>query len=219
MIVLLILEGLRGKREAMLAPLLALIVIAGMPFLPLTRFGVNALRASKIESIARGVSDFDSRCYNEDIDAVHGDRSVSERWKLVASAFERFKAHPFRGLGAGNSKELISGITSERTYIHNFWLEIMFESGIVMFFIILVWSMVILRRLFTISHLTTSWVENRMAVASIASLIGCIPAALAAETLVAQSSFWLLIGISVGLIFGSRLVGPAGSGPSLGSSE
>ena len=177
---------------------LALCVITlSLPFAPLEKLGVNPYRANKIASIATGVTNFKRYCTG--IQQEREDGSVTERHYLIERAWQQFKDHPLRGVGAGNSWQSI-GLLFGKTHIHNFWLEILFEVGIFMFALLIMWAISIFGLLINALRNSKDPFTNSCATAILAAWLGCIPAAIAVGTVAHQPALWLLLGVSLAFI-------------------
>ncbi|MEN0057468.1 MAG: O-antigen ligase family protein [Bdellovibrio sp.] len=192
-----------SKFASILSTTLCAIIIC-LPFAPLESLGVNPYRANKIASLAGGVSDFKRHCLSSDAsdnsaDYDREDGSVTTRKLLIQKAWADFKTQPLIGVGAGNSWQT-GGVLFGKTHIHNFWLEILFEAGVIIAFLLILWALNIFGFLINALRNSKDLFTNTCSTAIIAAWLGGIPAAVAVGTIAHQPSLWLLLGVTLAFI-------------------
>lgn len=195
-----------------------LVIVVAMPLAPLEELGVNAERAGKISSFlgaARNYlknnlnfSGFEDYTPNElkDLNVLDAgeqekfmDNSVSQRKILLLKSYNAFLESPWLGLGAGNSAQDV-GLLFGTTQIHNFWIEIFFELGILFGGAVLVGVLLIFGKL--CGHLrriqkTGNEEQTLFLFAVIVSLVGSVPGLLAVGTGAYQPAIWILLAIAL----------------------
>ena len=106
--------------------------------------------------------------------------STVKRSDYLKMALEQFKQHPFFGIGAGNL--LVKYQDNPPNNVHNFWVEILTETGIVGFLILLSWLFFWLYRIRKIK-------EVRSVI--YLSFFLLVPTTLSVSSAVYQPGFWI----------------------------
>jgi teichuronic acid biosynthesis protein TuaE len=128
--------------------------------------------------------------------------SGSIRYRLIANGIEALFQSAGLGVGAGNSvwvqvqRGTVSGITS----MHNFWVELLVEGGIVFFVLFVVWYVGLVISLLKCAQLTDDSDMRYYAVSCALSLIGFVVGAMSASTVIYLLPMWLLFGFSIATI-------------------
>lgn len=109
------------------------------------------------------------------------------------------------GVGAGCSGEadLQPGAVeaeANRASLHNFWMEIAVEGGILFFFFFCLWHLYIIRLLLRLRTREKSRTNRYLSTASALSLIGLVPGAMGASSVVYEPCLWLAYGIALASI-------------------
>ena len=97
--------------------------------------------------------------------------SLGARQELMKNALDDLDENLWLGTGAGNSKfiqEKNGKVAGKLTSLHNFWLEILVDAGIVFFLIFISWYFLIVNKLFKISSINNpflSYVSKASAIA------------------------------------------------------
>ena len=130
--------------------------------------------------------------------------SLEWRRELVDHGIDALIASNGLGVGAGGSvaiQEKLGGVAGRFTSMHNFWIEVLVEGGIVFFGLILLWYGSIIFNLFKI----TKWNKNEKlsyyASSLLLSMIGFIPAAIAASSTIYFFPMWIMFGLSISVIY------------------
>ncbi len=125
--------------------------------------------------------------------------SIGTRQKLMQNAFTEICENNYLGSGVGSSHlaQIKYGKPhSDVTSIHNFWLEILVDGGLVIFLAYAYWYIILIRDLG--KHYENSTLKlKKYARACSASLIGCAFMAFSCSSLIYFLPFWLLIGTSL----------------------
>ena len=112
------------------------------------------------------------------------------------------------GLGAGGSvayQELIGPVAGRFTSMHNFWIEILVEGGIIAFLIIIKLLSNLIIGLFIVSRRTENPKLKYYSQSLLLSVISFIPAAIAASSTIYFLPMWLLFGFSISVILLAKL--------------
>lgn len=129
--------------------------------------------------------------------------SIGARQQLIQNGLEALKNSFGLGVGAGGSaevQELAGKVGGVYTSMHNFWIETLVDGGILFFLIFVVWYISIMYKLFKIALYSKQKRIIYFANASLLSLIGFIPGAMSASSVIYFSPMWLLFGFSISVI-------------------
>ena len=129
--------------------------------------------------------------------------SLEWRRELVDNGLEAFTKTYGLGLGAGGStanQEKIGAVAGRFTSMHNFWIEILVEGGIIFACIIFFWYSNIIYRLFLISRSTINSNLIYYSKSLLLSMIAFIPSAVAASSTIYFFPMWIMFGFSIAVI-------------------
>lgn len=131
-----------------------------------------------------------------------GVNSISLRRQLIKNGFESFMKSGLIGLGGGGSQSIQNNYSnvSNLKSLHNFWLEVLFDSGIVFFVLFVVWYFIMILYLFIICLKTTSsfmsYHAKSLAVTFIVFSVGCI----SVSSVIYYLPMWFMFGMGLSLI-------------------
>lgn len=106
--------------------------------------------------------------------------STAKRASYLHMAFDQFKGHYPQGIGAGNL--LLKLDDNPPINVHNFWVEILVESGVIGFSLFLFWISSWLNEIRTLQNECT---------AVYLSVFITVPSALSVSSAVYQPGFWI----------------------------
>ena len=130
------------------------------------------------------------------------DNSIQWRFELARNGIDSLIKSKGLGVGAGGSvaiQEQIGGVAGRFTSMHNFWIEILVEGGILFFIFFSTWYLIIMMNLYKIARNINNQLSNR-STALFLSMIGFVPAALAASSTIYFFPMWIMLGIGIGMI-------------------
>ena len=130
--------------------------------------------------------------------------SLEWRRELVDNGIDALIASNGLGVGAGGSvaiQEKLGGVAGRFTSMHNFWIELLVEGGVVFFGIILLWYGSIIFNLFKITKSNRNKKLSYYASSLLLSMIGFIPAAIAASSTIYFFPMWIMFGLSISVIY------------------
>ena len=143
---------------------------------------------------------------SDSIEAVFGmlenqqsTNSLGARQELMKNALDELDSNLWLGTGAGNSKfiqEKNGKVANKLTSLHNFWLEIVVDVGIVFFLIFIGWYFLIVNKLFKISVSDDSFLSY-VAESSAIALLGLLISAISCSSIIYFFPFWILLSISL----------------------
>jgi len=168
----------------------------------LTLFGMSILAESenpRINEIANSVQAL-SMYLSGQID-VSG--SLQWRRELIENGLRAFTNTYGLGLGAGGStanQEIIGAVDGRFTSMHNFWIELLVEGGLIIAIIVILWFLRILTSLFVISRNTKNHYLKYYSESLFISVIVFIPAAVAASSTIYFFPMWIMLGFSISVI-------------------
>lgn len=124
------------------------------------------------------------------------ENSINIRRNLINNGLDGLKETYGLGVGAGNSQEIQRQANSKITSMHNFWIEILVESGILFFTIFSIWYVILIYKLFLIYK---SKIDNlsQLSLGLSLSLIGFIPGAISASSVIYMLPFWVVLAFSL----------------------
>ena len=130
------------------------------------------------------------------------DNSIQWRFELARNGIDSLIKSKGLGVGAGGSvaiQEKIGGVAGRFTSMHNFWIEILVEGGILFFIFFSTWYIVIIINLYKIARNIKNQLSER-STALLLSMIGFIPAAIAASSTIYFFPMWIMLGLSISVI-------------------
>jgi teichuronic acid biosynthesis protein TuaE len=130
--------------------------------------------------------------------------SLEWRRELVDNGIDALIASNGLGVGAGGSvaiQEKLGGVAGRFTSMHNFWIEVLVEGGVVFFGLILLWYGSIIFNLFKITKSNRNKKLSYYASSLLLSMIGFIPAAIAASSTIYFFPMWIMFGLSISVIY------------------
>ena len=129
--------------------------------------------------------------------------SLQWRSELVNNGITALAASKWLGVGAGGSvaiQEKVGGVAGRFTSMHNFWIEILVEGGVIFFALMVIWYGSIIFNLFKIYKLSENNQVTFYASALLLSMIGFIPAAIAASSTIYFFPMWIMFGMAIAVI-------------------
>ncbi len=139
----------------------------------------------------------------ENHEKINEKSSISIRQNLIKNAFTAFKQSYGLGVGGGNSnfihKQKNMKNTKNITSLHNFWLEILVEGGIIAFLIFIYFYFSTIYKVFVISKKTENETLMYYAKASTLALSIFIIAEISMSSAIYFLPMWLLLGFSLSL--------------------
>ena len=129
--------------------------------------------------------------------------SLEWRRELTENGLRALKKSYGIGLGAGGStasQEEIGPVAGRFTSMHNFWIEILVEGGIVFAIIMFSWYLNIVYKLFQITRLKLNPKITYYSKALVLGLISFIPSAVAASSTIYFFPMWIMFGLSISIL-------------------
>ncbi len=129
--------------------------------------------------------------------------SLSWRRELVDNGLNAFLNTYGIGVGAGGTvanQEMIGPVAGRFTSMHNFWIELLVEGGVLVAIITFLWFVSMIYRLFIISRKNTDDKIKYFSQSLFLSLIAFIPAAIAASSTIYFFPMWIMFGFAISVI-------------------
>jgi teichuronic acid biosynthesis protein TuaE len=129
--------------------------------------------------------------------------SLEWRRELVKNGLEELKKSNGLGVGAGGAtalQEEKGGVAGRFTSMHNFWIEILVEGGIVIGLFGLFWYINIIYNLFLVTKNKKSPELKFFSQSLILSMIGFIPSAISASSTIYFFPMWIMFGLAISVI-------------------
>ena len=133
------------------------------------------------------------------------DLSGSLEWRrqLINNGLDAYTKTYGLGLGAGGStanQEMAGPVAGRFTSMHNFWVEFFVEASIFISLIFFLWIINIAVKLLVISRKSLDDKIKYYSQSLFLSLIGLVPAAVAASSTVYFFPMWIVFGLSISVI-------------------
>ena len=176
-------------------------VISSFIFLVLIVFGVYQLRLSNNPRLNELANTFDV-VISYLSGQINVDNSVRWRLELVANGIDSFLDSYGMGVGAGGSQaiqEKLGGVDGRFTSMHNFWVEILVEGGIIFFIIFIAWYGSITFNLFMIYRGLDREISESAKIVFL-SMVGFVPACIAASSTIYFFPMWIMLGLAISII-------------------
>jgi len=129
--------------------------------------------------------------------------SISWRRELIDNGLQGLSKTYGLGLGAGGStanQEKLGPVAGQFTSMHNFWIELLVEGGIIFALLGLLWYGSIVYNLFIISKTNTNSILKYYSESLFLSMISFIPAAIAASSTIYFFPMWIMFGFAISVI-------------------
>jgi teichuronic acid biosynthesis protein TuaE len=126
--------------------------------------------------------------------------SLSIRRELATNGINAFIKTYGLGVGGGGSiavQENVGGVDGRITSMHNFWLEILVDSGLVFTMTFFLWYILLTKDLYKIGIESKSSYLRYLGKSISLSMIIFIPAAISASSVIYFFPMWLLFGIAL----------------------
>lgn len=130
-------------------------------------------------------------------------QSVSIRRELAFNGIQALKDSYGFGVGAGGSiavQEKIGGVDGRITSMHNFWLELIVDSGVIFAFTFFLWYISLTWNLFKIGIQSNNEEFRYLGRSFSLSMIIFVPAAISASSVIYFLPMWLMIGFAIAII-------------------
>ena len=128
--------------------------------------------------------------------------SVSIRKELINDGIDALVQSYGLGLGGGRARALQEkmGGVAEITSMHNFWIEILVEGGVLFAFFFILWYIYVIYLLYRISLTTNNHEIHYFASSTSVSMLGFFIGATSPSTCIYLFPMWMLWGFSVATI-------------------
>lgn len=129
-----------------------------------------------------------------------GKNSVGYRQELIHNGLNALRESYYIGVGGGASnavQEMLGGVDGKLTSMHNFWIEILVEGGILFFTVFILWYIYIVYTLYKIGFHTKHEKYKFYSQSLFLSMLTFIPSAISASSVVYELPMWLLFGFSI----------------------
>ena len=132
------------------------------------------------------------------------DQSLKWRRELVSNGITALKRTGGIGVGAGGSvaiQEKLGGVDGRFTSMHNFWIEVLVEGGVIFFLLFISWFLKSVFKLFRISKSNKNKDIVYFSNSLFLSMIGFIPSAITSSSTVYFFPMWIMLGLVQSIIF------------------
>ena len=153
-------------------------------------------QVSDIANTFTAIQDF----VNDDI--IFG-QSISIRQELALNGIKALKETYGLGVGAGGSiavQEKTGGVDGRITSMHNFWLELIVDSGIVFSFFFFLWYISLTWNLYKLGIQSNNEEFRYLGRSFSLCMIIFVPAAISASSVIYFLPMWLMLGFAIAII-------------------
>jgi len=129
--------------------------------------------------------------------------SLKWRRELIENGLHAFGETYGIGLGAGGSaanQEFVGAVDGRFISMHNFWIEILVEGGLLILVCLIIWYSGIISKLFFISKNKKNSKIKYYCESLFLAMLGFVPAAIAASSTIYFFPMWIMIGLSIAII-------------------
>ena len=133
--------------------------------------------------------------------------SLQWRRELIENGMRAFTNTYGLGLGAGGStanQEIVGAVDGRFTSMHNFWIELLVEGGLLIAVIIFLAFLKIVTNLFFISRNTNNQKLKYYSESLFISVVNFVPAAVAASSTIYFFPMWILLGFSISVMLAAE---------------
>jgi teichuronic acid biosynthesis protein TuaE len=132
------------------------------------------------------------------------DDSTSLRRQLIANGLDALWGTNGLGVGGGGSKSIQEiagvGVGVEITSMHNFWIELLVEAGVIFFFIFFLWYFFLMGRMFLISKRSKNHFMCSISASICIALFTFIFSAISSSSTIYILPMWMMFGGALAVI-------------------
>ncbi|MBD1372181.1 O-antigen ligase family protein [Hazenella sp. IB182357] len=183
---------------------LAIVLVSGISMVALSETAKQRIN-EKIGSTGDFIDDVRNAASNQDENYENkSGKSATERTELIFSGFEFLQKSHYMGVGAGNTEAWMETKGFRVVNIHNWWMEILVNYGVIVFVLYMALYLWMIWRLWKIaSHKSNQVVSQALrfgALATFISLIGFFIGGMTPSTAIHYTPMWCLYGIGLAVI-------------------
>ncbi len=158
-----------------------------------------------------GIQDLAYQLTSLNVETQEKGSSIQLRTGLIRGGFEMLKKHAFLGVGAGNAEYHMQDYwlwTRGLTNLHNWWLEVLVNYGVLLWVLYLAFYGRLMWDLFTVLRRSEQPLLKRLAEGLLLSMTGFLIGAVSSSTLYAANFMWFIF--ALGLAVYNRFLNSAG---------
>ena len=129
--------------------------------------------------------------------------SLMWRRELVDNGINALVKSKGLGLAAGGSvhmQEKLGGVDGRFTSMHNFWIELLVEGGVIFFTTFIIWLSWVIIKLYTIARFSKNKNIKYYSSSLFLAVIGFLPGAISSSSTIYYFPMWVLFGLSLTII-------------------
>lgn len=179
------------------------ILIFTISILFLCSVNLEFLKNSKNHNIRDIAYSFDALKMYLSFEKLAGTNSITVRKTLIYNGIRALKESNYIGVGGGCSKavqERLGGVAGRIASMHNFWIEMLVDSGVIFTFLFIIWYIYITLKLYLIGISTKDkifkYYSQSLFLSMSAFSIGCI----SASSVIYFFPMWLMFGFAISTI-------------------
>lgn len=132
-----------------------------------------------------------------------GTDSIGSRQMLIQNGIDALKSSNYVGVGGGGSvavQENIGGVAGKLASMHNFWIEILVDSGVFFTIIFAFWYIYVVLKLYLIGIYTKKFIYRYYSQALFLSMSSFILGAVSASSVIYLFPMWIMFGFAISTI-------------------
>jgi teichuronic acid biosynthesis protein TuaE len=179
------------------------ILIFIIPILSLFSVNLEFLKNSKNHNIRDIAYSFDALKMYLSFEDLSETDSIGIRKTLIYNGIEALKESNYIGVGGGCStavQENLGGVAGRIASMHNFWIEMLVDSGVIFTFLFIIWYIYITLKLYIIGISTKDkifkYYSQSLFLSMSAFSIGCV----SASSVIYLFPMWLMFGFAIATI-------------------
>ena len=155
----------------------------------------------QIQEISQSFDMLENYLFNK---SGENETSIGIRQKLIQNGLFALNETMYVGVGGGGSvmvQELVGGIGQHHVLsMHNFWLEVMVEAGILFGMAFIIWYIILLVRTYFLSLKTDDPTINYTSKALTLGMFGFLLGAVSSSSTIYFFPMWMMFGLSLAVL-------------------
>lgn len=129
--------------------------------------------------------------------------SIGIRKELIKNGIDALKKTHYIGVGGGGSKaveEDYGGVAGKITSMHNFWVEMLVDAGVLFTFTFFVWYILVILKLYLIGVSTKHFTLKYYSQSLFLSMVSFVLGAVSASSVIYLFPMWIMYGFAIATI-------------------
>jgi teichuronic acid biosynthesis protein TuaE len=209
-VTIIIMTGSRGAFLGLIFSILILIFLKGvrfwLPTLILMVFSFSIFTANierlkksdnvRVAELAWTGDALYSYLFNKD----ESMSSIGYRQQLIQNGLDALRDSGGLGVGGGGSQavqEKLGGVANNLSSMHNFWIEVLVDAGVIFFIFFMAWYLTLTFKLYKIFKCSNSCFYQYQTGSLFVSMSSFLVSAVSASSVIYLLPFWLMLGMAI----------------------